>query len=377
MPSLWALAAAAVAAVASAAVTPPIFPYPRQYGVHRLGPGERIVVDGFLNETAWDAVPWSEDFVDIDAGPVPRFRTRYKARWEGNNLYIGYWLEEPQVWANLTVDDSIVFHDNDAEIFIDPDGSCAWYKELEVNALATWWQLILDKPYIDGGSAKYGPGKWVMPRFEAATQVFGCEINDPSSGPCSHWTLEMLLPLESYVVNETVARSPPVPGDLWRWDFSRVEWRVSDVGNKFEKVPGVAAANWVWSAQHAINMHLPERWGYLCWLDDKVNVSTCRTDVTWNARQALAAVYYAQHQFSAVNGYFSATLSDLGLPPSVLNGQLGTQPPVLIVDPLSPYGFAANVSATVGGQTFVGSINTQRHFTFDPPGAAVCGLGGC
>lgn len=365
---------ALLASLSAAAVTPPLLPYPKAYGVHELASGETIKVDGVLNDTAWQEIGWSTDFVDIAFGPKPRFATKFKARWSGKTLYIGYFLEDPQIWANITVHDQVVFYDNDAELFIDPDGDCAYYKELEVNALATTWDLILDKPYIDGGTAKYGPGQWDMPDLKAATQVYGCTINDPSTGPCSHWTLEMALPLDSYVVNETVARSPPVYGDLWRWDFSRVEWRVTSDDGYYSKVPNTAADNWVWSAQGAINMHLPERWGYLCWLDARVNQSQCRKDDTWGIRQALAAVYYAAHQFSAVTGYFTADEEQLGLPPAVLNGSLGTQPPRISVDALSPYGFNATVSAQIHGVNVTGTINTQRHFVFDPPGASVIGI---
>jgi hypothetical protein len=364
-----------LAVLASAAITPEILPYPKAHPVYQLGAGETIKVDGILNESAWAETGWSTNFVDIAFGPTPRFATKFKARWTGTTLYVGYFLEDPQIWANITEHDEVIFYDNDAELFIDPDGSCASYKELEVNALATTWDLILDRPYIDGGSAKYGPGKWDMPDLKAATQVYGCTINDPTTGPCSHWTLELALPLDSYVVNDTVARSPPVPGDLWRWDFSRVEWHVTQTDQGYQKVLNTAADNWVWSSQGSINMHLPERWGYLCWLDSRVNVSQCRKDDTWGIRQALAAVYYASHQFSAVNGYDTSNVTQLGLPQAVLDGSLGTQPPTITVDALSPYGFNASVSAKVAGVNVTGYINTNRHFVFDPPGASVFGVG--
>jgi hypothetical protein len=43
----------------------------------------------------------------------------------------------------------------------------------------------------------------------------------------------------------------PKIGTEWRIDFSRVEWL---------KKP---EENWVWSPQGVINMHVPDRWGYL------------------------------------------------------------------------------------------------------------------
>jgi len=119
MRSLVALILACAGALG--AVTPAIRPYPRQYGVHELRPGQAIHIDGNLSEPAWLETPWSEPFVDIASGPTPRFLTKYKARWQGENLYVGYYLEDTQIWANQTVDDTVVFYDNDAEVFIDPD----------------------------------------------------------------------------------------------------------------------------------------------------------------------------------------------------------------------------------------------------------------
>ena len=48
--------------------------------------------------------------------------------------------------------------------------------------------------------------------------------------------------------------SRPRAGETWRVNFSRVEWR---------QVHGSKEDNWVWSPQGLINMHVPDRWGYV------------------------------------------------------------------------------------------------------------------
>ena len=64
-------------------------------------------------------------------------------------------------------------------------------------------------------------------------------------------------------------RKPPQPGDRWRVNFSRVEWQVDVADGRYAKrlKPGskdpLPEDNWVWSPQGAINMHMPERWGYV------------------------------------------------------------------------------------------------------------------
>jgi hypothetical protein len=74
-----------------------------------------------------------------------------KMVWDDEYLYVAAEMEEPDIWATLTERDSVIFHDNDFEVFIDPDGDTHAYYELEVNALATAWDLMLLKPYRDGG----------------------------------------------------------------------------------------------------------------------------------------------------------------------------------------------------------------------------------
>jgi hypothetical protein len=100
----------------------PIQP-PLSYVTYALSGSERIVVDGRLNESAWADVAWTEDFLDISgpAFPSPYFATRAKLRWDEQYLYIGAYVQDTQIWANQTVENSVVFLDNDFEVFITPD----------------------------------------------------------------------------------------------------------------------------------------------------------------------------------------------------------------------------------------------------------------
>ena len=107
----------------------------RSYLCHKVS--QPFELNGRLDKSPWTQAEWTEDFVDIegDVKPKPRFRTRAKMLWDNEYLYIGAELEEPDVWANLTVRDSVIFQDNDFEIFIDPNGDNHLYAEFEMNAL--------------------------------------------------------------------------------------------------------------------------------------------------------------------------------------------------------------------------------------------------
>ena len=131
-----------------------------------------IQIDGRLDEDAWKAAPWTDAFVDIqgDVRPRPRFQTRAKMLWDDTYFYVAALLEEPHVWGTLTRHDSVIFQDNDFEIFIDPDGDNQEYYEIEINALNTEWDLFLKKAYRDGGPAM---NEWEIPGLKTAVHVDG------------------------------------------------------------------------------------------------------------------------------------------------------------------------------------------------------------
>ncbi len=233
-------------------------PPPKTYRCDRAaGPVE---IDGKLDDDAWKNIPWSDDFVDIegDAKPKPLYRTRMKMTWDDRALYIAAELQEPHIWATLKKHDSYIFHDDpDFEVFLDPDGDSRLYAELEMNALNTTWDLLLTKPYRDGGRAI---DAWEIAGLKTAVHIDGT-INDPTNND-RKWTIEIEWPWQG-LKQISNCDLPPKDGDQWRINFSRVEWDIKIIDGKYHRVEGRPEHNWVWSPQGEINMHMPERWGYL------------------------------------------------------------------------------------------------------------------
>jgi len=229
---------------------------PLRYTIGRANSPIRI--DGRLDDDAWSNAAWTSDFVDIQGGDhtSPRFRTRVKMLWDDQYLYIAAELEEPHVWATLTEHDSVIFHDNDFEVFLNPSGDGRNYFEFEINALNTGWDLFLPKPYSEGGKAD---NSWDIPGLLTAVQVDGT-LNDPRDRDRG-WTVEIAFPWSAFASRAPVKR--PAAGDEWRLNFSRVEWHTDIVDGKYRKVAGQPEDNWVWSPQGVINMHVPARWGYV------------------------------------------------------------------------------------------------------------------
>jgi len=269
-----------------------------------------ITIDGKLDDAAWAAAPWSDAFVDIegDKKPNPEFRTRVKMLWDDEALYIAAELEEPHVWGTLTKHDSIIFHDNDFEVFLDPDADNHLYGELELNALNTTWDLLLTKPYKDGGHAIHA---WEIQGLKTAVHVNGTLNNaaDKDTG----WTLEIRWPW-SGIQELTTLKMPPKDGDQWRINFSRVQWDMEIVDGKYKKVPKRDEHNWVWSPQGVIDMHRPERWGYLQFSTAEPGKAAFEPDPDWTTRDVLHRVYYAQRNYYSANKRYAATLDELKYP---------------------------------------------------------------
>src|SRR5690606_20116136 len=133
-----------------------LFVTPRNYVVYQTV--SEMVIDGKADETSWQKAVWSAYFEDIegDKKPAPTWKTHFKMLWDEQNLYILAELEEPNVWAYYTTRDQIVFHENDFEIFIDPDRDTHNYFEFELNAQNNLFDLFMPKPYRNGGNYDIG-----------------------------------------------------------------------------------------------------------------------------------------------------------------------------------------------------------------------------
>jgi hypothetical protein len=276
-----------------------------------------VDVDGRIDEFTWLDAAWTDYFVDIegDRRPEPKFQTRVKMLWDSKYYYVAAEMEEPHVWAILTQRDAVIFYDNDFEIFIDPDGDTHEYYELEINALNTVWDLLLVKPYRDGGPAI---DAWDIQGLKTAVTIDGT-LNQPGDTDYG-WSVEIAMPWE--VLKQCAHKGcPPQNGDQWRVNFSRVEWQTEVVDEKYHKLSDPTTGkvlpedNWVWSPQGLINMHYPEMWGFVQFTD-KLSGSE-EVQFTWNpvenAKWTLRLIYYAERNYLERFGRYTENAWRLGL----------------------------------------------------------------
>ncbi len=292
-----------------------LFTPPRQYvAFQAIG---SIKIDGKPAEASWELVPWSDYFTDIEGSlkPSPPFKTRFKILWDQKYLYLLAEMEEPDIWASIKKRDEVIFYDNDFEVFLDPDGDTQNYFEIEVNAFNTIFDLFLPKPYRNGGPALLN---WDMPNLRSAVSVQGT-INH-SNDVDQKWMVEMALPFSSMSLGDKIKM--PKDKSTWRINFSRIEWNMEVVKENYVKVKDpvthrhLPEHNWVWSPQGVVNMHLPERWGYLHFSTAQPSkvVPEVALPVTEGLKKYLWLLFYKQQEYRQLHEKYATELAQINFP---------------------------------------------------------------
>jgi len=267
-----------------------------------------ITIDGKDSEEAWQAIPFTHDFMDIE-GKVekkPTYQTQIKMLWDDKNLYIYAKLDEPHIWGDLTQHDEIIYHNNDFEIFIKPHENQPTYFEIEVNTLNTILDLLMTKPYKIGGEAML---HWDVKGLQSAVYIEG--TNNDAKDIDKYWAVEMAIPFTA--LQSFGRKATPNINEYWRINFSRVQWqhelKEGKYSRKKENGKLVPEKNWVWSPIGIIDMHLPQQWAYLRFTDTPSNKysypkSQSIERFTWN-------LYYLQKIYKRKNKNYSQHLKEL------------------------------------------------------------------
>ncbi len=246
---------------------------------------EPIVIDGNLDKPVWKAAQKSRRFVDLVSGEPGFFDTRMASLWDDKNLYAAFWLEEPFVRASFTERDSLIWFDNDVEIFIDGE-DC--YYEFELNAFNTIYEVFFiyqdalkkggrfDTPQFDLHTKnvdvlcgfqdssrvnKHHRGKrWAFmdydfPGLQTAVKIDG-KINDPAHID-KGWTVELAFPWEGIEQMFSKRKFPPKEGETLRAAFFRFE-ALQYHGETVN--PSVA---WALNEHGVYDSHIPESFSYL------------------------------------------------------------------------------------------------------------------
>ena len=220
--------------------------FPRVYNAHHAD--SAIEIDGRLDDKAWQKAEKSEYFISMKgvSFPAPEKKTSMKMLWDDNCLYIAAILEEDDIRATMTEHDSVIWHENAFEVFLDPYNDGQIYYEFEINSLGTVMDIVVTKPYSKGGQMILG---WECKGMKIAVHCDGT-INDPSDSD-NFWSVELAIPFTSISREHTAAKDQKT----WRVNFTRVDWPSAGVHN-----------SWAWSPT-GNDIHIPELWGYLNFIE--------------------------------------------------------------------------------------------------------------
>lgn len=272
---------------------------------------DSIVIDGKSEEASWEKAPFTGDFIDIEGEKIPKYQTNLKMLYDENYMYFYAKMEEPHIWGTLKQRDTVIFYNNDFEIFIDPDGDTHNYLEFEMNALNTVWDLLIAKPYREPAPIV---DSWDINGLRSAVHVSGT-LND-SSDEDDFWSVEVAIPWK--VLTEVNAHEEVPVGEFWKLNFSRVNWDHQLNNGTYsrkqdEKGNYLPEYNWVWSPQGVINMHVPEKWGYV-YFSPKTAGEKDAFEIPEDEqlRWYLYELYRAQKSYFNEHGKWAASIKALG-----------------------------------------------------------------
>lgn len=231
----------------------------------------------------WNAAERTGRFVDMASGKPALLDTRAAVLWDDANLYIGFWLEEPYPTAHLEQRDSLIFAENDVEVFI--DGGDAYY-EFEINARNTVYEVFFiwrdaysrggrfDVPEFDllerdalsfGGNfdrsethfwrgthprgTRWAFLDWDYPGMRSAVFVDG-RLNDRSA-PSRGWQVELCFPWAGMTYLADGRSLPPKPGDVWKIFLGRFQ--------KLALGDTEVQAAWCATPHGTYDTHMPEK----------------------------------------------------------------------------------------------------------------------
>ena len=204
-----------------------------------------ITIDGVLDEESWQRAELMHLRL-TDTGLEPRLKTEVRALWDKEYLYASFFAEDTDIWATMDQHDQPLWEEEVVELFVDADSDGIGYVEFNVNPLNALFDVfVLNRTRVKAECRIMKD--WDCQGIKHAVSVDG-DLNNRESVDRS-WTTEIAIPLKEFL---TAPNIPPKNGDTWRANFYRIEQ-----GRDAEEYTA-------WSPTGAINYHLPDSFGTIC-----------------------------------------------------------------------------------------------------------------
>jgi len=205
--------------------------FAQNYKRHYEAPfvSDPIAVDGILDEAAWASAPWMETYILYGTlNGVTTTHTRAKIVWDHENLYVGVEAIDEDIWSTYIHRDDHLWNEDVVEFFIDPEGDAEGYMEFEVSPRNAVFDAWIEKPLFSQGGPSHVD--WNAAGFHTAVQVEGTlggkdkDANERKDTDVK-WVMEAALPWEDCAIVSGQMALPPHPGDTWRMNLTRYDYR--------------------------------------------------------------------------------------------------------------------------------------------------------
>ena len=205
---------------------------------------ETITIDGILDEKSWSNALVLDNFkmfLSHENSNPPL--TKVKLFQSKTGLYIAAQIFTEKISAFEKERDGQVYKDNCFELFLDPDSDGLNYYELEINAFATIWDLILKSSTNGPLNHPSNMLEWDLPQRNVAVHIEG-SLND-NSDTDQYWLAEVFIPWHLFT------NGKPKKNEIWKANFMRIDYVNGE--------PSIS----VWKKTKGKNIHRPAEWGVI------------------------------------------------------------------------------------------------------------------
>jgi len=221
------------------AIVPSIAQTLPRYDIYRAA--GRIVIDGKLDEPAWQQAPPVGDFHFNWWKEGTKEQTVARILWDDENLYVAYYCHDKNIAAEVVERHGPVSLDDAVEIFLSPNPEkIRNYYGFEINAIGTMLNFIRADWFK-------GPFNTEPEGVRLRTTFHGLRLKRDAPDD-DHWILELAIPLKNF--EKDAAHTPPREGDTWRLNLNRAGGKTN-----------AQYSTWSPVTTDRPNFHVPEAFG--------------------------------------------------------------------------------------------------------------------
>jgi len=170
-------------------------------------------------------------------------KTWTKSCHDGQNLYIAFECNDPDIWSNYTERDESLWKQEVVEVFIDTDNNPDTYIEIEVSPYNVLFDSYIEKPAnIDIAQT----AEFNLSGIQTAVQIEGTLNNKADID--KKWTVEIAVPFRELM------------GNSEKLNFEETQWKINYY--RINRDRNDQSSWYAWSPTVS-NFHVPRKFGLL------------------------------------------------------------------------------------------------------------------